>query len=315
MISYIFTLVLALITLITGILWFINLFKNIRKRRFNKNIEKTSNKDLSNNINAHTVPSPLPNWMTSLASFFPIVATIFMVRSFAYEPFNIPSDSMSPSIIGGDLIIVNKFTYGIRNPFTHKIWFSTSLPKRGDIAVFQYPRNKNMNYIKRIIGIPGDKVIYNSHTKELVVYKNCDDKKTCSAVPIVYNTLQIGNSIAPYIADIIYDKSNRLDLTSIVLKEERINDVIHNIFLMNNAKNNANSYYKQPKSPQCTWIVHKGQYFVMGDNRDNSFDSRYWGFVSEQDLIGKAIMIWMSIGKSESNWPIHFRFTRIGFIK
>ncbi|HKJ22477.1 MAG TPA: signal peptidase I [Gammaproteobacteria bacterium] len=207
-------------------------------------------------------------------TFFPIILAVLVLRAFIAEPFRIPSGSMMPTLLVGDFILVNKFDYGIRLPVIHKKVIAVGEPQRGDVVVFRYPKNPSMDYIKRIVGLPGDKVAY--HDKQL----------TINGKPVPQEWM--GRYTGP---------EHSLPSAGDTLHVEQLGDVKHDILLRS----------RQP-TMDGEYQVPKGHYFVMGDNRDNSNDSRFWGFVPEQNLIGKAMIIWM-------NWDsVHdrVRWGRIG---
>jgi signal peptidase I len=207
-------------------------------------------------------------------SFFPIVLLVFILRSFIAEPFRIPSASMMPTLLIGDFILVNKFTYGIRLPVINKKVVELNEPKRGDIVVFRFPKEPSVDYIKRVIGLPGDKIAY--YDKKLYV----------NDTPV--HQVSLGSYIG---------RGQGNDMTGAEHLEENLSGVEHSILIRNGAP-----------SVEGTYIVPPGTYFVMGDNRDNSNDSRYWGTVPEENLVGKAFFIWM-------NWDWQYKgvgFDRIG---
>jgi len=206
-------------------------------------------------------------------SFFPIIFAITAFRSFIVEPFKIPSSSMMPTLLVGDFILVNKFSYGLRIPVLRTKILDTSAPKRGDVIVFRYPENPKINYIKRVVGLPGDEITY----RDKVIYVNGKE------VP----QIDIGTYVGQGTEGSKASGSN--------LKQESLGDIDHRILLMPRFNLGREGVYDVPE----------GQYFVMGDNRDNSQDSRFWGFVPEQNLVGKAFAIWM-------NWDSGIDFKRIG---
>ncbi len=250
-----------------------------------------------------------------LIELLPTLIFIFIFRSFIYEPFKIPSASMMPTLLIGDLILVNKLLYNIKNPFNNKTLINIGKPNYGDVIVFQYPKNKKINYIKRVIGLPEDKLIYNEKTKKIKIYKSNNNKKK---IFIKYSKKKISpyieeidfsnNNIKEYFWDINNKKTFKKNSEIFFLNEktEYIENVKHNILLMNKKNINKNNIK--------TWIIPKDMYFVMGDYRDNSEDSRYWGFVHKNLIIGKAQYIWMSLEYQVNNLPIKIRFKRIGKI-
>ncbi|MDQ7089841.1 MAG: signal peptidase I [Methylococcales bacterium] len=207
-------------------------------------------------------------------SFFPVVLIVLLLRSFLVEPFRIPSGSMMPTLLIGDFILVNKFVYGVRLPVINTEVLKLDTPKRGDIVVFRYPKNPTVDYIKRVIGLPGDKVAY--YNKKVHV----------NGEPMAQTSLEIYKGLGQ--GDTM---TGALHLT------ENLKTVEHSILIRQG----------QP-SIESVYIVPNGHYFVMGDNRDNSNDSRYWGTVPEANLVGKAFFIWM-------NWDWQYKginFERIG---
>ncbi|MCF7987889.1 MAG: signal peptidase I [Methylovulum sp.] len=200
-------------------------------------------------------------WLVEYArSFFPIVLIVLVLRSFLAEPFRIPSGSMMPTLLVGDFILVNKFTYGVRLPVINKKIFALNEPARGDIVVFRYPKDPSVDYIKRVIGLPGDRIVY-------------DNKK-----------LYVNDQLVNYVSLGRYEGVGQgQDMTGAERLLENLTGVEHSVLIRNEAI-----------SAEGVYVVPEGNYFVMGDNRDNSNDGRYWGFVPEQNLVGKAFFIWMS---------------------
>lgn len=194
-------------------------------------------------------------------SFFPVLLIVFLLRSFLFEPFRIPSSSLKPTLLVGDFILVNKFNYGIRMPITHQNIYAIGEPKRGDIMVFRCPYNPSIDLIKRVIGLPGDHIKYINKT----IYVN--GKK--AEQQFVINTT---------------DRDDDGTMVDVTEKQENLLGIQHHI-------------YQRPDHPNDDMkeiVVPKGMYFVMGDNRDDSADSRYWGFVPDENIVGRARMIWMS---------------------
>ena len=209
-------------------------------------------------------------------SFFPILLIVFFLRSFLAEPFRIPSASMMPTLLIGDFLLVNKFTYGVRLPIINEKIIPINEPKRGDIVVFRFPKDPTVDYIKRVVGLPGDKVAY--YNKKL----------TINDVPA--DQLSLGK----------YEGVGQgKDMTGTEHLEENLSGVEHSILIRHEAP-----------TIEGTYVIPPGNYFVMGDNRDNSNDSRYWGTVPEENLVGKAFFIWM-------NWDWEHKgvgFDRIGTV-
>ena len=201
-------------------------------------------------------------------SFFPVLAIVLVLRSFLVEPFQIPSGSMKPTLEVGDFILVNKFAYGIRLPVLDRKVIEVGNPQRGDVMVFRYPSDPNVNYIKRVVGLPGDSVRY-SQDKRLFIN---------------------GQSVAEqFIAE------EPGSLGSAMLYQEKLGSAEHQI------RKEMSRYRMMPGQE---WQVPQGHYFMMGDNRDNSNDSRFWndpniprellGMVPDQNIVGKAFAVWLS---------------------
>jgi signal peptidase I len=238
-----FSLILLILVVVTGVIWLIDILFFARKRSAGSEEE------------VETVKEPL---ILEYSKFlFPVVLIVFLLRGFIAEPFRIPSGSMLPTLEVGDFILVNKFAYGVRIPVWNKKVFGSSTPQRGDVIVFRYPENPSVDYIKRVIGVPGDKVAYYNK----VIYIN--DKE----MPQV--------KVGSYHQDGSYVQYTRFD--------EDLKAVKHDILKTNNMGGG-----------DFEITVPADSYFVMGDNRDNSRDSRFWGFVPDENLVGEAFLIWMN---------------------
>jgi signal peptidase I len=218
-----------------------------------------------------------PWWLDWTAGLFPVIITVFLLRSFLVEPFKIPSGSMMPTLLVGDLILVNKFDYGIRLPVINKKIVDIGEPKRGDVMVFRYPNNPSIDYIKRVVGLPGDHIAYLD--KRLYVNGQLMSKER---LPDFYN-----------------DEPNRMMYAQQYLED--LTGVKHRI--LNYAEARADMPYPQdfPHRENCQYdadgyrcTVPRGEYFMMGDNRDDSEDSRAWGFVPEANIVGRAFFVWMN---------------------
>jgi signal peptidase I len=216
-----------------------------------------------------------PLWVEWGASFFPVILIVFVLRSFLFEPFKIPSGSMIPTLLVGDFILVNKFTYGIRLPVINKKVIDINLPQRGDVMVFRYPEDPSLDYIKRVVGLPGDTVAYQN--KKLTI--------NGQSVP----TQKIGD----------YLHQERLYYSEQYL--EKIGDVEHRLLNDTDAPAFIPDASRFPHRENCSYNasgvicqVPPGHYFMMGDNRDNSRDSRAWGFVPEENIVGKAFFVWLN---------------------
>ncbi|MBS0444594.1 MAG: signal peptidase I [Proteobacteria bacterium] len=219
-----------------------------------------------------------PWWLDWTAGLFPVILVVFLLRSFLFEPFKIPSGSMIPTLLVGDLILVNKFDYGIRLPVINKKIIAIHDPQRGDVMVFRYPKDPSTDYIKRVIGLPGDEVSFRNQK----LYINGE--------------LQ---ALTPLPPPGFYDEDTLRYSPEYV---EKLGSVEHRILL--NPQNqpmygNEDFPFRQNCSYSADGVTCKvppGNYFMMGDNRDNSQDSRYWGFVPDENIVGRAFFVWMNFG-------------------
>lgn len=319
-----FALILAIATLVTGIIWCIDKVKWAPARKAKQaEAQAQAGGDITESDLQKVAKQP--GWVETAASVFPVLLVVFVVRSFIFEPFQIPSGSMMPTLLIGDFILVEKFAYGIKDPITQTTLIPTGHPKRGDVVVFKYPKDPSQDYIKRTIGLPGDRVVFDPQTKQVTIYPACDNGQPCDkALPITYSDVEpsdfiqtfsgfSGNETGNGFYQVPQGQSMRGGLR-LAQRNETLGDVTHRILLVTQAPSQASMYYRQPGQPQSTWVVPQGMYFMMGDNRDNSADSRYWGFVPEKNLVGKATAIWMSFEKQEGEWPTGVRLSRIGGI-
>ncbi|HHH38809.1 MAG TPA: signal peptidase I, partial [Sedimenticola sp.] len=217
-------------------------------------------------------------------SFFPIILIVLLLRSFLVEPFRIPSGSMMPTLLVGDFILVNKFAYGIRLPVLNRKVIELGEPARGDVVVFRYPRNPSVDYIKRVVGLPGDTIGY----RDKILYVNGEPQKQ---TPVGIYT-GVGSGARE---------------TGVLDRIEHLGEVDHHILINPRAPDFGFGCQVLMQGPVR---VPEGHYFAMGDNRDNSNDSRCWGFVPEQNLVGKAFGIWMSWDSNRSGFPVEWE--RIG---
>lgn len=299
-----FAIFLVVITIVTGLIWFIDarFFAPARKERIA--VAQASSNGQIDMEDLQKI-APQPAIAETAESIFPILFAITIFRSFLFEPFQIPSGSMMPTMLVGDFILVQKYSYGVHDPVWRSELIETGSPERGDIAVFKYPLDEKLDYIKRVVGLPGDQIIYRNKT--LFIKPSCErEPENCDQfiemkqeMQSVYETNQYGHTIA------------RIN--------EDLGGVEHEILA------NINQQYEfpfvQPGGKVNEWIVPEDQYFMMGDNRDNSQDSRFWGFVREDQLVGKAVFIWMSFVKNEGEYswlpdwfPIDIRFSRLGTV-
>jgi signal peptidase I len=218
-----------------------------------------------------------PWWLDWTAGLFPVICAVFLMRSFLFEPFKIPSGSMIPTLLVGDLILVNKFHYGIRLPVINKKIVQLNDPQRGDVMVFRYPVNTSLDYIKRVVGVPGDEVAY------------LNKRLTVNGKPV---------EMAPLSE--FYDEDS---LRYALQYSEKFGDATHRIIVDKDRPPFVppQAIEDFPGKENCRYSgegvvckVPAGHYFMMGDNRDNSLDSRFWGFVPDENIVGKAFVIWMN---------------------
>jgi signal peptidase I len=218
-----------------------------------------------------------PWWLDWTAGLFPVIIIVFLLRSFLFEPFKIPSGSMIPTLLVNDLILVNKFHYGVRLPVINRKILDNHSPERGDVMVFRYPPKPSLDYIKRVVGIPGDEVAY------------LNKKLTINGKPLPKVAL-------PDFFDVDSMRyAKQFEETNGERKYRLLNDDDRPSFIAgaDNFPYRDNCRYST-EGVVCK--VPEGHYFMMGDNRDNSLDSRYWGFVPEQNIVGKAFFVWMNFG-------------------
>lgn len=231
---------------------------------------------------------PEPWYLDYARSFFPVLVLVFMLRGFVAEPFRIPSGSMYPTLEIGDFILVNKYAYGIKLPILHTHLLDVGEPKRGDIVVFRYPNDPSQNYIKRLIGLPGDTVEYDQST----VFVNGQK----------INAAQLGeyeymDQNGQRIRGIEFEQAIPIDGSSAASQVK-----FKTLKLFGGRRSSARQ----------AWVVPEGQYFMMGDNRDSSSDSRIWGFLPEENIVGKAFFVWMSWGNEDNPDGGGIDFERIG---
>jgi signal peptidase I len=219
-----------------------------------------------------------PWWVEYSVSFFPVILIVFVLRSFLVEPFKIPSSSMVPTLLVGDFILVNKFTYGIRLPVVNRKIVELGSPQRGDVMVFRYPEDPSLDYIKRVVAVPGDRLEYrNKH-------------------------LSINGSPVPLRQIDDYLSKERMQFSRRYV--ETLNGHEHQILLEEDAPAFVAPSRSFPHAGNCNYnmsglacTVPPGHYFMMGDNRDNSSDSRVWGFVPDENIVGKAFFIWLNLNE------------------
>ena len=245
-------------TFFTGIAWALDaaLLAPGRRRRAVALVESGASED-SESVRKTLKES---TWIEYCKSFFPVILAVLLLRSFLVEPFRIPSGSMMPTLLVGDFILVNKFAYGIRLPVLDTKVVEIDEPARGDVVVFRYPKDPSVDYIKRVVGLPGDKIGYYNK----VLYVN-------------------GEPAGQVPAGVYVGKGSGVSMSGASERREQLGEVQHDILVM-------------PRTPglEGQYVVGEDEYFMMGDNRDNSNDSRYWGTVPEANLVGKAFRIWMN---------------------
>jgi len=252
-----FALFLLILLLVTGAVWLLDVLL-LRKGRAKE--------------------ARQPWWIEYSISFFPVILIVFLLRSFLVEPFKIPSSSMVPTLLVGDFILVNKYLYGIRLPVANRKLIGIGNPERGDVMVFRFPEDPSLDYIKRVIGVPGDRIEYRN--KRLSINGN--------AVPL--------RQVDDYLSKERMQFSRRY--------VETVNGAEHEILLDDDAPAAAMPGRAFPFSGNCNYnsngvacTVPPGHYFMMGDNRDNSSDSRVWGFVPDENIVGKAFFIWLNLNE------------------
>ena len=241
-----FETILVVLTLLTGIIWLVDklFFAKTRRQR------------------AGLLDEREPILVDYSRAFFPVLAIVLGLRSFVAEPFRIPSSSMMPSLLIGDFILVNKFAYGLRLPINNHKFVGIGEPKRGDVVVFRPPQHPDQDWIKRVVGLPGDTIAYRDHT------------------------VWLNGKPLQYVSDGRYVGTGQgADATGSRLMTEQLPGRVHPVLERDDLP-----FFVQGEGE---WTVPAGEYFVMGDNRDNSEDSRFWGFLPEANLRGKAFLVWM----------------------
>lgn len=285
--SWDFALILFVLLVVSGVVWFLDYFV-LRARRRRRAEAEMARYDASPagvgsaeaarmRREAYDKAHRVPWFIEYCVSFFPVILFVFVLRSFVVEPFRIPSGSMMPTLQNGDLILVNKYNYGIRLPVLDKKVVPIGTPERGDVVVFRYPVDVDVDYIKRVVGVPGDEVTY----RNKVLYLNGKE------VPLKRDGDYYEPDRSSYIGQYI----------------ETFGDNAHRILLDRQRRQGLMAISDYPYRDNCHYFsggvqctVPEGHYFVMGDNRDNSLDSRYWGFVPDENIVGRAFFIWMNFG-------------------
>ena len=286
-----FALVLFLLSFVTGLYWLAERFHFMPARlraaaaleaqhaHRRAELDKLGIKQVDGDlVQARAALLAQPWWLDWTAGLFPVIAAVFVLRSFLFEPFKIPSGSMVPTLLVGDLILVNKFEYGVRLPVLNTKVIANGDPQRGDVVVFRYPPDPRLDYIKRVVGVPGDEIVY------------AGQKLSVNGQPVPLKAL--GE---------FYDEDS---LRYAPQFSEKLGATEHRILV--DPKRPSFFGGETPRFPgaeNCRHTVEglackvpAGHYFVMGDNRDNSQDSRFWGFVPDENLVGRAFFIWMNFG-------------------
>ena len=286
-----FSLLLFLAAFVTGIYWLAERFYFLPQRykavealevatsqRRAELAEKGITKVDTDTSDAKTRLIMQPWWLDWTAGLFPVIIVVFLLRSFLFEPFKIPSGSMIPTLLINDLILVNKFHYGVRLPVINLKVLDNNSPQHGDVMVFRYPPKPSLDYIKRVVGVPGDEVAYLN--KKLSINGKPLNK---SALPDFFDE------------DTMRYSKQFEETTTANKKYRLLNDDDRPAFIpgTEDFPNKQNCRYS---SEGVVCKVPEGHYFMMGDNRDNSLDSRYWGFVPEKNIVGRAFFVWMNFG-------------------
>jgi signal peptidase I len=253
-----FPTILVMATLVTGLIWAFDVVLWAPRRRQQAATLGAN----GGGVDPQQAQAMLkePTLVEYAKSFFPVILAVLLLRSFLVEPFRIPSGSMMPTLLVGDFILVNKYAYGIRLPVLNRKVVDLGSPERGDVVVFRFPKDPSVDYIKRVVGVPGDHVAYRNKT----LFLN-------------------GQKVVQFPEGTYIGSGSGLSMSGADVRREALGDVEHDILVV-------------PKvgGILTDTVVPEGHYFVMGDNRDNSNDSRYWGFVPDRNLVGRAFMIWMN---------------------
>lgn len=231
--------------------------------------------------------------------WFPLLCILFIFRAVLWEPFKVASGSMTPNLQKGDFTLTNKHSFGLKNPFTGQVIIDFSGPERGEVIVFKYPLNPEVDYIKRVVGLPGETVVYDQKKITILTKDN---------TPLHSSLVSLGE---------YYDKFSDTYLEQYT---ESLGGTEYNITINKSADIVESTYFQQEDTDINQFVVPEGHYFVLGDNRDDSLDSRYWGFVHKDAIDGVAQVIWLTVAfesteESIESKPVDFSFERVGIIK
>jgi signal peptidase I len=284
-----FSLLLFILTIVTLFYWLAETFLFLPRRRAaatQLTSQNQARRAKLNDLGISKVDGDLdearhrvlaqPWWLDWTAGLFPVILIVFLLRSFLFEPFKIPSGSMIPTLEIGDLILVNKFHYGVRLPVINKKILANHDPQRGDVMVFRYPVDPSIDFIKRVVGVPGDEITYTNQK------------------------LYVNGQLAPLKQlDDYYDDDRRTYSRHF---EEQLGNISHGLLVDPRLPSSYGGRARHfPYSENCSYTaegvtckIPPGHYFMMGDNRDNSEDSRYWGFVPDENIVGRAFFVWMN---------------------
>ena len=296
-----FALLLFAATVVTGLYWLAERLYFLPRRRAaaiglqetaaarraelaRQGIEKLDNEESIEQARQQLLLQPW--WLDWTAGLFPVIVVVFLLRSFLFEPFKIPSGSMIPTLMIGDLILVNKYHYGLRLPVLHARLTQGNAPQRGEVMVFRYPPKPSLDYIKRVVGLPGDEVSYLN--KRLAI----------NGKPVPLSELP----------DFFEEDAMRYFKQF----EETLDERRHRLLSNESSPGYVSPIENFPFAQNCRYSaegvvckVPSGHFFMMGDNRDNSLDSRFWGFVPEKNIVGKAFFVWMNFGDLKRIGPFN----------
>ncbi len=295
-----FALLMFMATVVTGIYWLAERFYFLPQRLAaaeKLETEATQRKSeldklgiAKNDVDVTEAKERLimqPWWLDWTAGLFPVIAVVFVLRSFLFEPFKIPSGSMIPTLLVGDLILVNKFHYGVRLPVLNLKITDGNPVQRGDVMVFRYPPRPSLDYIKRVVGVPGDEVAYlnkqltiNGVPVEKVARPDFFDEDSMRYIKQFEEKIPLGHKADDNKGMRVHNLLNDIDRPAFIPGAD-------DFAFKENCRYTVEG---------VTCKVPEGHYFMMGDNRDNSLDSRYWGFVPEKNIVGKAFFVWMNFG-------------------